>query len=134
MFKYEKAYRQGEILIFKVKDLKKINLRTYGLKRVRVIDGVIREGEKEGHEHKLGKEAQLDLFGNPTTSKVNEEGEIEAKGNDVKEADTGVIKVLREAATLSHPEHKDIKLPKGEYVMKVQKEAVGKNKSQSVKD
>jgi hypothetical protein len=133
MIEYEKAYRQGEILIFKVKSLKGLYL-PHGMKRVRVVDGVIREGEKEGHLHQLDKKAQLDLFGTPINSTVAEDGVVEAKGNDVRGADTGVIQVLKDTARLTHPEHKPIDLPKGEYVMKVQKEAVGKNKSQSVKD
>jgi hypothetical protein len=121
--KYEKAYRQGEILIFKVKSLKGIRVpMPYGYKAFKVENGVIREGEKEGHEHKLDGNGQLTLF---SASKEDIEK---------KQADTGVIEVLEKTATLSHPEHADIKLPKGEYVMKVQKEAVGKNKSQSVKD
>lgn len=48
MIQYEKAYRQGEILIFKVKEIPK-SYRTPSP----VPSGVIREGEKEGHEHKL---------------------------------------------------------------------------------
>jgi hypothetical protein len=119
MLQYEKAYRQGEILIFKVKSLKNISpweLKSSGLKPMIVKSGVIREGEKEGHEHKLKGQAQLTLF-----------------GDDPKFADTGAIKV--EGRTkLTHPEHDPINLPKGEYVVKIQKEAVGKNKHQSVRD
>lgn len=116
MIEYEKAYRQGEILFFKVK--KKPNLPTY-LKAHVKKDGVIREGEKEGHEHKVAdtKTAQLTMF-----------------GDDPKEATTGVLDVLKKSARIEHPEHKPIDLPKGEYVVKVQKEATGKNTTQSVKD
>jgi hypothetical protein len=105
---YELAYRQGEILIFKVKKY------PYRYERKRVVpSGVIREGEKEGHEHRLeGGQATLELF----------DGDEE-----------GTIKVDK-ATTLTHPEHAPIKLPKGDYVMKVQKEATGKKKFQSVKD
>jgi len=109
MIIYEKAYRQGEILFFKVKKLPPSF--TYNVKPV--PSGVIREGEKEGHEHKVeGGSAQLSLFG---------------------EGDTGTLKV-EEAATITHPEHKNVKLPKGEYVVKVQKEATGKHTHSSVKD
>ena len=105
---YEKAYRQGEILIFKVK--KKPWLHS-PLKHIPT--GVIREGEKAGHEHKVtGGQTQLDLS---------------------LEGDEGSLSVKKEAE-ITHPEHDPIKLPKGEYVVKVQKEATGKNKSQSVKD
>jgi len=112
IFEYEKAYRQGEILFFKVKT----KPHFYGKPNI-IKDGAIREGEKEGHIHQVtSKDAQLTLF-----------------GEDVKKADTGVLSV-KEMARIEHPEHAPIKLPKGEYVVKVQKEAVGKNKSQSVKD
>jgi len=47
--------------------------------------------------------------------------------------ETGALKT-DEPVTLIHPEHKKVELPKGEYVVKVQKEATGKNKSASVKD
>ena len=108
MLEYELAYRQGEILIFKVKKLPK----TYRKPTV-IKTGVIREGEKEGHEHKLeGGDTKLSLFDN------KEEGTLEVK----------------KATTLVHPEHDAIKLPKGDYVVKIQKEATGPNTHQSVKD
>jgi hypothetical protein len=110
---YEKAYRQGEIIFLKVKKLPD----SFGYTRVKsrlVPNGVIREGEKEGHEHKVeGDNVQLSLFG---------DGEF------------GTLKVDGKSATVTHPEHKDIKLPKGDYVVKVQKEATGKNRTQTVKD
>lgn len=113
MFEYEKAYRQGEILFFKVK-----SKPHFYQKGTIIKDGAIREGEKEGHIHQVvGGDSQLTLF-----------------GDDVKKADTGVLSVLKDAARVEHPEHKSLKLPKGEYVVKVQKEATGENTTQSVKD
>lgn len=117
MIEYEKAYRQGEILIFKIKSINAISSR--GLQRIRIKDGCIREGEKEGHKHQL-KNASLDLFA--------------SSEDKVQEADTGVFKVLDETAEITHPEHKKIKLPKGDYMVKVQKEATGAKTYQSVKD
>ncbi len=110
MIEYERAYRQGEILIFKVKKFP--DAFSYKTPR-RVPTGVIREGEKEGHEHKVdGNNVQLSLFG---------------KG------DEGFFKA-NSSVKITHPEHKDIKLPKGKYVVKVQKEAKGPHKHQTVKD
>jgi hypothetical protein len=111
MLQYEKAYRQGEVLFFKVKTLPKFYQKAHVIK-----DGAIREGEKEGHIHQV-EGGQLTLF-----------------GDDPKKADLGVINVLKQAARVEHPEHDPIKLPKGDYVVKIQKEATGKNSSQSVKD
>ena len=108
MLKYEKAYRQGEVLFFKVK---KPKVR-YRQSRV-VANGVIREGEKEGHEHKVeGGESTLSLF--------------DDTGNGTLE--------IKKSATVTHPEHDDIKLPPGDYEVRIQKEATGPNSSQSVKD
>lgn len=111
MIEYERAYRQGEIIFLKVKKLP-AGFAGYGQGK-RIADGVIREGEKEGHKHTVeGGDVQLSLFG---------DGEY------------GTLK-LGDKATVTHPEHKNIKLPKGDYVVKVQKEATGKNRSQTVRD
>jgi len=104
---YDKAYRQGEILFFRVKELP----HAYGRTLRPVPSGVIREGEKEGNEHKA-EGGQLSLFDG---------------------GDEGILKVDKQA-TVTHPEHGDIKLPKGDYVVKVQKEAAGKRTHSSVKD
>ncbi len=116
---YTKAYRQGEILIFKLsRKLSKRVLDSYGLERK--PDNVIREGEKTGHEHKVEGNGQLSMFAN--------DAEPESP------PDEGIIEVGKEGATITHPEHKDIKLEEGTYAVKTQKEAKGKNGHSSVKD
>ncbi len=118
-FEYTKAYRQGEILIFKLP--KRTAKRWLGLHSLKQKpDGVIREGEKTGHEHKVEGDGQLSMFPN--------QSEPEAP------PDEGIIEVGKEGATVTHPEHKDIKLEPGTYAVKTQKEAKGKNGSSSVKD
>jgi hypothetical protein len=111
-FRYEKAYRQGEVLIFKLPKKMYGSVPTYSLERQ--PDNVIREGEESGHEHKVVGDAQLSLFKN--------------------DKDEGVIDVGKEGAKITHPEHKDIDLKPGKYVVKTQKEAKGKHGGQSVKD
>jgi hypothetical protein len=111
-FQYVKAYRQGEILIFKLR--KNAVIPYYYGEKALQPDGVIKEGEKTGHEHEVEGDAQLTLFG--------------------KEKDEGVIDVGKEGATVTHPEHGDIKLDQGKYVVKTQKEAKGKHGGQSVRD
>ena len=109
-FEYTKAFRQGEILIFKLK--KKPDF--YGRPPIRVRNGVIRVGEKEGHEHKVNGNGQLSMFDNK---------------------EDGIIEVPKgETATVTHPEHKDVKLEAGTYAVKTQKEATGKRTHSSVKD
>ncbi len=118
-FEYTEAYRQGEILIFKLS--KRAGKRMSGIPRLKIqADGVIREGEESGHEHKVVGDAQLKLFPNHTEPESLPE--------------EGVIEVGKEGATVTHPEHKDIKLEPGTYAVKTQKEAKGKHSSSSVKD
>jgi hypothetical protein len=115
------AYRQGEILIFKLKDN---NMRAHPSAQ-RIKGNVIRTGEKEGHQHIVEGDAQLSMFMDllaPTP------------GESQEQPSQGVIEVGKEGAKVTHPEHGDIKLPKGKYIVQTQKEAVGKNKHQSVKD
>ena len=120
-FEYEEAYRQGEILFFR---LKPGTLKTYSAKSVPVPSGVIRTGEKPGHEHKLGGAYQLDMFPDTTTTLTGE----------ADQPAEGVIKVGKKGAKVTHPEHKTLDLPPGEYAVKTQKEATGRNTHASVKD
>ncbi len=115
-FNYVEAYRQGEILIFKLPK-KNQNLGYLGNLKV-IATNVIREGEKEGHEHKVEGDGQLTMFSSSGTEKPEE----------------GVIEVGKEGAKITHPEHGDIPLKEGKYVVKTQKEAKGKFGKQGVKD
>lgn len=118
---FTEAYRQGEILIFKLKDG---GARAHPSAK-RVPTGVIRTGEKEGHQHKVEGDAQLSIF--PDTL-------APTPGESQEQPSQGVIEVGAKGAEITHPEHGKIKLKKGKYIVQTQKEAVGKNKSQSVKD
>lgn len=115
------AYRQGEILIFKLKDN---SLRPHPTAK-RIPGNVIRTGEKEGHQHKVEGDAQLSMF--PDTM-------APTPGEAQEQPSQGVIEVGAEGAKVTHPEHGPIKLPKGKYIVQTQKEAVGKNKHQAVTD
>ena len=119
---FTKAFRQGEILFFKLKDTK---VRVHPSLRVApVASGVIRTGEKEGHQHKVEGDAELFMF---PDSKAPTPGESQEQPSQ------GVVDVKKDAKVV-HPEHPPVKLPKGKYIVQTQKEAVGKNKTQSVKD
>jgi hypothetical protein len=118
---FTEAYRQGEILIFKLADS---SLRPDPRAR-RVPSGVIRTGEKEGHQHKVEGDAQLSIF--PDTVAAT-------PGETQEQPSQGVIEVGKKGAEITHPEHGKIKLKKGKYIVQTQKEATGKNQSQSVKD
>lgn len=114
---FTEAYRQGEILIFRLTKRGCRGIPTYGLKRK--PDNVIREGEQNGHEHKVEGNGQLSMFPNSESESPPEEG---------------IIEVGKEGAKITHPEHKDIDLKPGTYAVKTQKEAKGKHGSSSVKD
>ena len=118
---FTEAYRQGEILFFKLAD-NSLRVPPHAL---RIENGVIRTGEKEGHQHKVEGDGELSLFPDmmaPTPGETQEQ------------PSQGVVEVGAEGAKVTHPEHGDVKLPKGKYIVQTQKEAVGKNKHQSVKD
>ena len=115
------AYRQGEILFFKLKD----NSLEVPPNAKPVPSGVIRTGEKEGHQHKAEGDAQLSMF--PDTAAAT-------PGETQEQPSEGVLEVGKEGASITHPEHKPINLPKGKYIVQTQKEATGKRRHQSVKD
>ncbi len=108
MLKFTEARRQGEIITFKLPDNYTISRQTRKVK-----GNVIREGEKSGHQHKVEGDGQLVLF--PGT-------------NDM------VVEVGKKGAKITHPEHKDVKLPPGNHAVKVQKEYDPQKDSKDVKD
>jgi hypothetical protein len=55
-------------------------------------------------------------------------------GETQEQPSQGVLEVGTKGATVVHPEHGPIKLPKGKYIVQTQKEATGKHTHQSVKD
>jgi hypothetical protein len=122
-FDYTEANRQGEMLFFKIVPG---TLKTYYRKSLEVSSGVIRTGEKEGHEHKItGKEVQLTMFPEATTTLTGEPDD---------QPSAGVIEIKESGAKVTHPEHDALPLKKGKHVVLTQKEATGKNSSASVKD
>lgn len=121
-FNYTEARRQGEMLFFKIVPG---TLKTYYSKSMKVPSGVVRVGEKEGHEHKItGKEVQLTMFPEATTTLTGEDDQPSA----------GVIEIKEPGAKVIHPEHEALPLKKGKHVVLTQKEATGRNKSATVKD
>ena len=119
---FTEAYRQGEILIFKLAD----DTLRVPPHAIRVDNGVIRTGEKEGHQHKV-ENGTLSLFPDALAATPGETQEQPSQGIVEVDGTPG-------GATVTHPEHGKLKLPKGKYIVQTQKEAVGKNKHQSVKD
>ena len=119
---FTEAFRQGEILFFKLADNK---ARLHHGRAVPVETGVIRTGEKEGHQHKVEGDGTLSMFPDMVDA---------TPGETQEQPSAGIVEVGKDGAKVTHPEHGDIKLPPGKYAVQTQKEAVGKNKHQSVKD
>jgi len=118
---FTEAYRQGEILIFKLAD------DTTPIHRSAKIipEGVIRTGEKEGHQHKVEGDGQLAMFPDALAP---------TPGESQEQPSQGVVEVGQDGATVTHPEHGPLKLGQGKYIVQTQKESTGRNKYQSVKD
>lgn len=121
-FEYDKAFRQGEMLFFRIK--KGTLKQNWGPEAVPVPSGVIRTGEKPGHEHKLGGAFQLEMFPDSTTTLTGE----------ADQPSEGIIEVGKKGARVTHPEHKPLDLPPGEYAVTTQKEATGRNTHATVRD
>ncbi len=88
--------RQGDILFIKVEGAAKMKAK----KKVKK-DGVIALGEKTGHMHKLEGGKLYESFGRM------------------------YITVTGEAARVTHNEHNTITLPRGEYIVRRQREFDG---------
>jgi hypothetical protein len=119
---FTEAYRQGEILIFKMEDE---DLVPHPRTRILKTDNVIRTGEKEGHQHKVVGDAQLSMFAD-TLAPTPGEAQVQPS--------QGALEVGAAGAKVIHPEHGAIPLKQGKYIVQTQKESTGKNKHQSVKD
>jgi hypothetical protein len=92
------AYRQGEIVFVKrTKDVEVDDSRF-----IAKGDKVIREGEQTGHLHEIVGDATL------FTARWGRETDMKM---------TAVDDVV-----IQHPEHKDLKLPAGEYDIVIQRE------------
>lgn len=92
--------RQGEILIRRINKEEE-----YFFRRYKVPAGtVIREGEKSGNRHEV--KGSGNLF----------------KPEGAEGFDDMVLEVGEKGAEIKHPEHETVKLPKGKYEIKVQRE------------
>ena len=99
-----KGYRQGEVGI--IQALKDARL-PFGC--VSVPDNVIIEGEKSGHKHEV------------------KNGKLYSKGED-----TMYLQAFDNCEVI-HPEHKPIRVPKGLYEIRIQKE-MKEGEARKVKD
>jgi len=124
----QEAYRQGEILFIKVA------LSAEAVKAIKehsraIEGGVIREGETTGHKHVVngGVLQTLEtrhmgyMLGEGIHEYINlPEGEMFLSSDD--------------KITITHPEHKELTLDKGAYVVRIQREYDEADKYRRVSD
>lgn len=91
----EKIYRQGDVMIKKVESA---SFKAASVKK----NNVIAEGEVTGHAHRITH------------------GEVKLYVNNLLES-IG-LSIVSDTAVISHEEHEDIVLPKGDYDIKIQRE------------
>lgn len=100
---YRRQYRQGDVLVSQVKSPREIEeFDNAKATRKRVIG----RGEKAGHSHKVA----------PTDASSKISLREDANG-------TLYLRVSAGTATVSHPEHKPLKVAKGDYTIHQQREA-----------
>ena len=111
-----KCYRQGELLFIKVSVPKEVDqskmVKSKG-------DNCIREGEVSGHKHEVfGAELMEVTDGNQYYKK-----DATAYGNERFELPQGQMFLsANNTIEIKHPEHNTLKLEKGEYVIRIQRE------------
>jgi hypothetical protein len=88
------CYRQGDVFLIPMKKAPAHNGRTSH-------SGVLAEGEATGHAHRLDKATEADVF---------------TLDNQM------YLDVLEEKATIIHEEHGPITLPRGVYMVRIQRE------------
>jgi hypothetical protein len=107
------AYRQGELLFIPiaVKDVEKLKARLSGRKRITVVA----EGEATGHRHELA---------DPDTAILVEDLHIwdEIEGYNPLQENFDKVLHTDTGTTIKHPDHADLELPKGTYIIRSQRE------------
>lgn len=108
-----KGDRQGELLFIRIKDLPKV-FELDGIGKA-LNTKVIREGELTGHKHEIVGTATLReqtsnyLYDQKTATRF-------------QLPDGTMFLTAEEAIEIKHPEHRPLRLQKGHYVVRVQRE------------
>lgn len=113
----DKAYRQGELLFIPIKMPKWVDRE----KQFKKMDSnVIREGEVSGHKHEV--EGQGTLFSKTSTYIYGDNGVGDGESFQLPEGE--MVLTAQNNLVVKHPEHKSLNLPKGDYVIRIQREYI----------
>ena len=116
-----KVYRQGELIFIAVEGIGP-NIKAKIKSELKDIGTCIREGEQSGHKHEVtgaGSPALLEMDRNDfwADSDTGSHETLSAtlpRGQMFLTSDNQMI--------ITHPEHKALSLPKGDYVIRIQRE------------
>lgn len=114
-----KAYRQGELLFIELtqQELSSIGPDSEHLRWNKLHTNVIREGEATGHKHEVITETPNAIS---ILAPVNQF--IRGLANMANIGSDDRVLVATEPAEIIHPEHNTLALPKGNYLVIVQRE------------
>ena len=120
--KMRKAYRQGELLFVSLnqQDREKLetepNAPSYS-RWSKLSTNVLREGEATGHKHEVMSRtpASVTLIA-PARQFIGGLPDMDFVGTEDR------LLVTAEPAEIAHPEHNTLRLPKGSYLVVVQRE------------
>jgi len=118
MEKKMKCYRQGELCFIPVKVPENFKESVIGKK---ITNNVIREGEVTGHMHRASSNA---LLTEVNSSGTGRQGVLNYwKDGASFELPQGQMYLTADnTIEITHDEHKTLKLDKGEYIIRIQRE------------
>jgi len=117
----EKCFRQGEILFIPLKDVPQWLKDEENLKPMNTK--VIREGEVSGHMHEVvGSGEMFELPRNRWDGKTRVYKKDENFGSNYQFPSGDMFLTADNDIVVKHPEHKSLKLKKGDYVIRIQRE------------
>jgi len=118
--KTRKAFRQGELLFvpLNAEEMETLNPRNASYPRWNKLQtNVLREGEATGHKHEVMTETPgtATLLA-PVSTLLRGLPDIDLIGNEDR------MLVAEEPVEVVHPEHRPLRLPKGNFLVVVQRE------------
>jgi len=117
----QKCYRQGELLFIKVEVPETFKSSVMEAGKVKQ-NNVIREGEVTGHIHKASENAELLEFTDQRVSRWSNGRSFWKDGTSFKLPDGQMFLSADNKIVISHDEHNALSLPKGDYVIRIQRE------------